>query len=82
MCLRKRNTYDALSVAAIRATVIDITNTANSGHPGMAIGSAPLVYNLYKNHLKIDPRNPEWIARDRFVLSADMRVPYFILCSI
>ncbi len=70
MCLRKRNTYDALSVAAIRATVIDITNTANSGHPGMAIGSAPLVYNLYKNHLKIDPRNPEWIARDRFVLSA------------
>lgn len=54
----------------MRATIIDMTNTANSGHPGMALGSAPLVYNLYRNHLKIDPRNPNWIARDRFVLSA------------
>ncbi|MDY0214162.1 MAG: transketolase [Bacilli bacterium] len=70
MFFRKRNNVDALSVAAIRATVIDVTNKANSGHPGMAIGSAPLVYNLYKNHLKINPKNPNWIARDRFVLSA------------
>jgi len=70
MCLKKRNNYDTLSVAAIRATVIDVINLANSGHPGMAIGSAPLVYNLYKNHMKIDPKNPDWIARDRFVLSA------------
>ncbi len=70
MCFRKRNNVDALSVAAIRATVIDVTNKANSGHPGMAIGSAPLVYNLYKNHLKINPKTPNWIARDRFVLSA------------
>lgn len=70
MLFSKRNNVDALSIAAIRATVIDVTNMANSGHPGMAIGSAPLVYNLYKNHLKIDPRNPNWIARDRFVLSA------------
>lgn len=70
MCFRKRNNVDALSVAAIRATVIDITNKANSGHPGMAIGSAPLLYNLYKNHLKINPKDPHWVARDRFVLSA------------
>lgn len=70
MCFRKNTTLDVESVAAIRATVIDVTNTANSGHPGMAIGSAPLVYNLFKNHLKVDPSNPEWVARDRFVLSA------------
>ncbi len=70
MFFRKRSNVDALSVAAIRATIIDVTNAANSGHPGMAIGSAPLVYNLYKNHLRIDPKNPDWIARDRFVLSA------------
>ncbi len=70
MCLRKANPNDALSIAAMRATIIDMTNTANSGHPGMALGSAPLVYNLYRNHLKVDPRNPHWIARDRFVLSA------------
>ncbi len=70
MCFFKKNNVDALSIAAIRATVIDVTNAANSGHPGMAIGSAPLLYNLYKNHLKIDPKNPRWIARDRFVLSA------------
>ncbi|HZJ89577.1 MAG TPA: transketolase [Bacilli bacterium] len=70
MCLHKANPNDALSIAAMRATVIDMTNTANSGHPGMALGSAPLVFNLYRNHLKIDPRNPNWIARDRFVLSA------------
>lgn len=70
MCIHKANPNDALSIAAMRATIIDMTNTANSGHPGMALGSAPLVYNLYRNHLKIDPRNPNWIARDRFVLSA------------
>lgn len=70
MFFSKKSSIDTLSIAAIRATVIDTTNAANSGHPGMAIGSAPLLYNLYKNHLKVDPKNPRWIARDRFVLSA------------
>lgn len=70
MLFRKKNNVDSLSIAAIRATVIDTTNAAKSGHPGMAIGSAPLVYNLYKNHLKINPKDPTWIGRDRFVLSA------------
>ncbi len=59
-----------LNISAIRATVIDGTNKAKSGHPGMAIGSAPLLYTLYTKHLVSDPTNPTWINRDRFVLSA------------
>lgn len=60
----------ALSIACIRSLVIDITNKANSGHPGMAIGSAPILYTLYTRHMNADPRHPDWINRDRFVLSA------------
>lgn len=59
-----------LSIATMRALVIDMTNKANSGHPGMAIGSAPILYTLYTRHLKADPTHPDWINRDRFVLSA------------
>lgn len=59
-----------LSIATMRALVIDMTNKANSGHPGMAIGSAPILYTLYTRHLKADPSHPDWINRDRFVLSA------------
>lgn len=61
---------DDLCVAAIRATVIDGINKANSGHPGMSIGSAPILYTLFTKHLVADPKNPNWINRDRFVLSA------------
>ncbi len=61
---------DELSVAAIRSTCIDTINKANSGHPGMALGSAPILYCLFKNHITSDPSNPQWINRDRFVLSA------------
>ena len=58
------------NIASMRATVIDGTNRAKSGHPGMAIGSAPLLYTLYTRHLVSDPTNPTWINRDRFILSA------------
>ncbi len=61
---------DQLSVATIRSTVIDVINKAKSGHPGMALGSAPILYTLFKNHIISDPKNPLWINRDRFVLSA------------
>ena len=59
-----------LSVAAIRATVIDVTNKANSGHPGMALDAAPAMYALYRDHLVADPAHPEWINRDRLVWSS------------
>ena len=61
---------DKLSIAAIRSTCIDMIHEANSGHPGMALGSAPILYTLFTRHLNIDPYDPKWINRDRFVLSA------------
>ena len=61
---------DELAVATIRSLCIDEINQANSGHPGMALGSAPLMYTLLTKHLVSDPKEPNWYNRDRFVLSA------------
>ena len=61
---------DNLCVAAIRATCIDTVNKAKSGHPGMALGSAPILYTLFTRHLIANPKQPMWFNRDRFVLSA------------
>jgi len=55
---------------AIRFLSIDAVQKANSGHPGMPMGMADVCAVLFKNFLKFDPSNPEWINRDRFVLSA------------
>ncbi len=59
-----------LIIAAIRSLVIDMTNNAKSGHPGMALDAAPAVYALFHDHLLADPRHPDWDNRDRFVLSS------------
>jgi len=64
------NPIDTLSIAAFRSLIIDGINKANSGHPGMALGSAPVIYTLFKNHLVSDPKDPTWCNRDRFILSA------------
>lgn len=61
---------DKLSISAIRSTCIDEINKAKSGHPGMALGSAPILYALFNNHIVADPNDPMWINRDRFILSA------------
>ncbi len=61
---------NALSIATIRSLCIDMINKANSGHPGMALGSAPILYTLFTRHLVSNPEVPDWINRDRFVLSA------------
>ena len=55
---------------ALRFLSIDAVQKANSGHPGMPMGMADVVTVLFKNFLKFDPKNPGWINRDRFVLSA------------
>lgn len=54
----------------IRGLSIDMINKANSGHPGIALGAAPILYTLFAKVLKISRNNPDWISRDRFVLSA------------
>jgi transketolase len=67
---QKENSIDKLSIAALRSLVIDETNKAKSGHPGMGLDAAPIIYVLFKNELTCDPAHPKWINRDRFVLSA------------
>ena len=55
---------------AIRFLSIDAVQKANSGHPGMPMGMADVATVLFKYHLRFNPKNPDWINRDRFVLSA------------
>lgn len=57
-------------VNQIRCLGIDMIDAANSGHPGIVLGAAPIMYALYANHLRIDPENPNYFNRDRFILSA------------
>lgn len=59
-----------LAVNTIRTLSIDAINAANSGHPGLPMGAAPMAYALWANHLNHNPNHPEWFNRDRFVLSA------------
>ena len=54
----------------IRGLSIDMIDNANSGHPGIALGASDIITNLYANHIKVNPEDPNWINRDRFVLSA------------
>ena len=61
---------DNLSINAIRVLSMDAVQKADSGHPGTAMALAPLAYVLWSRHLRYNPRNPDWIDRDRFVLSA------------
>ena len=64
------NKLDQLAVATIRSLCIDTINKANSGHPGMALGSAPDLYTLLTKHLVDSPLDSKWFNRDRFVLSS------------
>ena len=59
-----------LSINTIRCLAMDAVQKANSGHPGMPMGCAPIAYRLYTKYLIHNPANPKWLNRDRFVLSA------------
>ncbi len=59
-----------LAVNTTRALAIEAVEQAKSGHPGMPLGAAPMAFELFYNHMKHSPRNPEWFNRDRHVLSA------------
>ncbi len=61
---------DDRAVTAIRALSIDAIEKAKSGHPGLPLGAAPMAYELWAHHMRHNPANPNWMNRDRFVLSA------------
>ena len=61
---------DQQCVNTMRFLSVDMVQKANSGHPGMPLGAAPMAYVLWTRFLKYNPRNPDWLDRDRFVLSA------------
>src|SRR5476649_2196191 len=57
-------------VNAVRFLAVDAVQKANSGHPGLPLGAAPMAYTLWTRLMKFDPAQPHWFDRDRFVLSA------------
>ncbi|HEY0882587.1 MAG TPA: transketolase, partial [Archangium sp.] len=61
---------DTLCINTIRTLAIDVIQKADSGHPGLPLGAAPMAYVLWQKHLKHCPTKPQWADRDRFVLSA------------
>ena len=61
---------DELSVSTIRLLSVDMVQKANSGHPGLPLGAAPMAYVLWSRFLRFNPQDPKWPNRDRFVLSA------------
>ncbi|MGO4544970.1 transketolase [Paenibacillus sp. 2TAB23] len=63
-------TIDQLSIDTIRTLSIDSINAANSGHPGLPMGAAPMAYALWSKLLNHNPGHAKWFNRDRFVLSA------------
>ncbi len=61
---------DQLSINTIRVLSAEAVEKANSGHPGLPLGAAPMAYTLWARNMKHNPQNPQWINRDRFILSA------------
>jgi transketolase len=66
----KNTKLDQLCIDAIRVLSMDAVQKADSGHPGTPMALAPLAYVLWTRHLRYNPANPQWVDRDRFVLSA------------
>ncbi len=60
---------DNRSVNVLKGLALDIIQNAKAGHPGAVLSSAPILYTVFTKHLKINPKNPDWINRDRFILS-------------
>ena len=61
---------DQRCIDTLRFLSVDMVQKADSGHPGLPLGAAPMAYALWQRHLKHNPVDPAWINRDRFVLSA------------
>lgn len=67
---KENNQVDKKIIDNIRGLSIDMIDNASSGHPGIALGAAPIITTLYANHLVVNPKDDKWINRDRFVMSA------------
>ena len=61
---------DQLCIDTVRLLAVDAVQKANSGHPGMPMGAAPMGHILWGRHMRYDPKEPQWPNRDRFILSA------------
>jgi transketolase len=70
MSTSPNSALDQLSINAVRVLAMDAVQKADSGHPGTPMALAPLAYVLFTRHLRYNPKNPHWMNRDRFVLSA------------
>ena len=57
-------------IANLKMLGIDMIDAAGSGHPGIVLGAAPIIYTLYANHMNINTNDDKWISRDRFIMSA------------
>ena len=66
----QQEALDQLAINTIRFLAVDAINKANSGHPGMPLGAAPIAYTLWNRFLRHNPADPQWPNRDRFILSA------------
>ncbi|MEH1935059.1 MAG: transketolase [Nostoc sp.] len=66
----KELSLEELCINSIRFLAVDAVEKANSGHPGLPMGAAPMAFVLWDRFLKFNPKNPKWFNRDRFVLSA------------
>ena len=65
-----QQSIEQLSINTIRTLSLDAVQKAESGHPGLPLGCAPMAYVLWTKFLKFNPKNPKWFNRDRFILSA------------
>ncbi|MBF0143145.1 MAG: transketolase [Magnetococcales bacterium] len=66
----RHETLDRLCVTTLRMLAVDQVEKANSGHPGMPLGAAPMAFVLWHRVMRHNPTNPQWLDRDRFILSA------------
>ena len=67
---RPYDDIDQLAVNTLRTLAVDAVEQANSGHPGLPMGAAPMAHVLWTRYLRHNPADPAWPGRDRFVLSA------------
>jgi len=68
--MNEQGKLDELCINTLRFLAVDAVQKAESGHPGMPMGAAPMAYTLWTRYMKYNPTNPDWFDRDRFVLSA------------